>query len=77
MKPAEPVMRRVWLFCDIFFVFFLAIPPAADAFADAFVFAVEGVKEPSRARGGIHAAASIFVIMTLCFDATENNEWRY
>ena len=43
MKPAEPVMRMVLLFCDInIFAFFLATPPAADAFADAFVFAVEG-----------------------------------
>ena len=43
-------MRMVWLFCDIFFAFLLPAPSLADAFADAFVFAVEVLGAPSRAR---------------------------
>ena len=66
MKPAEPVMRRVGLFCDIFFAFFLAAGfPATDAFADAFVFAVEGGGAPSGARRPFIAVMSAHALMDI------------
>ena len=43
-------MRMVWLLSDIFFAFFTTSPPPGDAFTDAFVFAVEVLGAPSRAR---------------------------
>ena len=49
-KKPEPVMSKAWLLCDIFFAFFLANPPGCVAFADAFVFAVEVLCPPSKAR---------------------------
>lgn len=55
----------VWLLCVIFFAIFLAAPPAADAFADAFGVAGEGGGAPSRARRHLVAMTLVHALRNI------------